>query len=128
MAKEDVEHPSPEGERQVPYVFLSYASEDKELARQVANTLQKNGIETWWDDWEIKPGDSMRQKIDEGIGGCTHFLVLLTKQSIDKEWVKIEMDAGFVRKLKGKCRFIPVRHKLSVNRLPPNVGGVAVAT
>ena len=65
-----------------------------------------------------------RQKVDEGIGGCTHFLVLLTKQSIDKEWVKIEMDAGFVRKLKGKCRFIPVRHKLSGNRLPPTLEGL----
>ena len=113
-----------DGERQVPHVFLSYASENKELASQVANTLMKNAIETWWDDWEMRVGDSLRQKIDGGIEGCTHFLVLLTPQSINKPWVKTEMDAAFVRKLEGKCRFIPVRYELPVSDLPPTLRGL----
>ena len=81
MTTESGKQAPADGERQVPRVFLSYASENKELAGQVANTLMKNRIETWWDEWEIRPGDSIRQKIDEGIGDCTHFLVLLTSQS-----------------------------------------------
>ena len=121
MVTENGKQPSPDGEQQTPVAFLSYAGEDKDLAKQVANTLQENGIETWWDEWEIRHGDSIRQKVDEGIGSCTHFLVLLTPQSIDKPWVKAEMDSAFVRKLKGKCRFNPVRHKLTVEELPPTL-------
>lgn len=102
-----------------PQVFLSYTSDNSDLARQVAEALEENGIETWWDKWCIYPGDSLRQKIDEGISGCTHFLVLLTPQSIDKNWVNQEMDAGLVRKLNDQCRFLPVRYGLPASSLPP---------
>ena len=116
--------PVPDGKHQKPRVFISYASENKELAEQVANAISKNGIETWWDEWEIRSGDSIRQKVDEGIEDCTHFIVLLTPQSIDKPWVKLEMDAAFFSKLEGKCRFIAVRHQLEVDRLPPTLRGL----
>ena len=94
------------------------------MAKQLAESLHSKGVDTWWDKWCMSSGDSLRQKVDEGIGDCTHFLVLLTQQSIDSEWVKQEMDAGFIRKLKGKCRFIPVRYELPVGKLPPNLQGM----
>ena len=81
---------------ELPCVFLSYTSDNRDLAGKIADTLQANSIETWWDQWCIYPGDGLRQKIDEGIGDCTHFLVLLTPQSIGKPWVNQEMDAGLV--------------------------------
>jgi hypothetical protein len=107
---------SPEG---APRVFLSYTSDDAALAERIATALHANGIETWWDKWCIGAGDSLRQKIYEGLGECTHFLVLLTPQSFGKPWVNQEMDAGLVRKLSNKCRFLPVRHKLPAADLPP---------
>ena len=100
-------------------VFLSYTSDDTELARRIAETLMAAGINTWWDKWCIYSGDSLRQKIDEGLGDCTHFLVLLTPQSINKPWVNAEMDAALVRKLDDQCKFLPVRHDLPVSALPP---------
>ena len=107
-----------------PRVFLSYTSADNELAKKTAEALQAAGIETWWDQWCIYPGDSLRRKIDEGIGGCTHFLVLLTPRSIDKPWVNQEMDAGLVRSLKDQCKFLPVRSDLPTDRLPPLLSGL----
>jgi hypothetical protein len=107
----------------VPKVFLSYAFENSDLARKVAVALQANGIDTWWAEWCISSGDSLRQKIDEGLGDCTHFVVLLTPESIDKPWVKQEMDAGLVRKLREKAKFIPLRHGLEASRLPPLISG-----
>ena len=87
----DLEEQTPEGP---PRLFLSYTSDDAELAGRIATALQENGIDTWWDRWCISTGDSLRQKIDEGLGDCTHFLVLLTPQSVGKPWVNQEMDAG----------------------------------
>ena len=97
---------------------------ERELARRIAESLQGNGIDTWWDKWRISTGDSLRQKIDESLSGCTHFLVLLTPQSIDKPWVNQEMDAGLVRKLKNECRFLPVRYELPASDLPPLLSGM----
>ena len=107
-----------------PKVFLSYAFEDSELAEGIATELQANGIDTWWADWCMRSGDSLRQKIDEGLSDCTHFLVLLTPQSIDRPWVRLEMDAGLMRRLGNKCHFIPVRHQLPAGNLPPLLTGM----
>lgn len=121
---EDEEEQAVAGSDQTPTVFLSYTSDDAALAQRIAESLQANGINTWWDKWCISTGDSLRQKIDEGLSGCTHFLVLLTPQSIAKPWVNQEMDAGLVRKLKNECRFLPVRYQLPANELPPLLSGM----
>lgn len=108
----------------LPRVFLSYAFEDKDLAGRVALALQTQGIDTWWAGWCMAAGDSLRQKIDQGLAGCTHFVVLLTPNSIEKPWVKQEMDAGLVRTLNAQAVFIPLRHQLSPRELPPLLSGL----
>lgn len=107
-----------------PKVFLSYTSDDKMIAKRIAESLQANGIDTWWDQWCIRAGNSLRQKIDEGLEDCTHFLVLLTPQSINKPWVNQEMDAGLIRKLNNECKFLPVRYELLATDLPPLLSGM----
>lgn len=102
-----------------PCVFLSYGSEDRELARRLAEGLQAAGIHTWLDAWDIGPGESIRQKIEEGIERCTHFVALLTPTSITKPWVNQEIDGAFMEKIAGRCRFFPVRYQLSAEALPP---------
>jgi hypothetical protein len=102
-----------------PVAFLCHASEDKPLAERIARSLYDAGIQTFYDEWEIRGGDSFRQKIDEGLAGCSHFIALLTPQSIKKPWVNAEIDAGFIQKVKGSTQFIPIRWGLSVADLPP---------
>jgi hypothetical protein len=102
-----------------PTVFLCHASEDNALARRIAEDLQDAAIETFFDEWSISTGDSIRQRIDSGLEGCSHFMVLLTEASIAKPWVNAEIDAGFVRKVQGQSKFLPVRYGLPIDRLPP---------
>ncbi len=102
-----------------PRTFLCHATEDKEIAKPLAEELQRNGIDTFYDEWEIGPGDNLIQKLEEGIGDCTHFIVLLTPISIQKPWVRAERDAGLVRNIAGKCKFIPLRCGLDLDQLPP---------
>ena len=118
---EDADLPT---ETSVPKVFLSYTWDDSDLARQIAETLMANGIDTWWDKWCISAGDSFRQKIDEGLEDCTHFLVLLTPNSLSKPWINQEMDAGLMRKLNAKSKFIPVRYQVSPTQLPALLTGM----
>jgi hypothetical protein len=106
-----------------PKVFLSYAWEDHDLASQIAHALQSNGIDTWWAEWCITAGDSLRRKIDEGLGECSHFVVLLTPTSIVKPWVNQEMDAALILKLQAQVKFIPLRYQLPPDQLPPLLRG-----
>lgn len=93
-----------------PVVYLAHASVDKEaLARPLAERLMANGINVWLDEWEISAGDSLKRKMEQGLESCTHFVVLLTPSSIGKPWVETEIDAGFVRAVGGKSRFIGLR-------------------
>lgn len=103
----------------LPTGFLCYASENRTLARRIATSLHKNGVETFFDEWEVGAGDSIRAKIDQGLADCTHFIALLTPESIAKPWVSAEMDAAFVQKVEGTSKFIPLRFGLSHKELPP---------
>lgn len=108
-----------------PRVFLSYTSEDRYLAEHIARSLMAAGIDTWWDGWSIAAGDSIRQRVDEGLEGCSHFIVLLTPASIDKPWVNEEMDAGLMRKVSRQARFIALRYELEAEQLPALLRGSA---
>lgn len=102
-----------------PKVYLAHASEDKALVRPIAEYLMANGVEVWFDEWEIEPGDSLRQKMEDGLGAMTHFVVVLTEISITKPWVAKEIDVGLVQQVGGKSRFVPVVVSVHPSKLSP---------
>lgn len=107
-----------------PKVFLSYGGEDAEVATLIAKQLMAKGIDTWFAVWDLTSGDSLRQKIDDGIGNCTHFVALLTPRSKAKPWVNIELDSGLSRKAAGRAKMIVLRYELTVAELPPTLSGL----
>src|SRR5205809_6981694 len=48
-------------------VLLSHSAKDRTVARAVAERLRADGLRVWFDEWEIKPGDSIPAKIEEGL-------------------------------------------------------------
>lgn len=112
------------GSGAAPVVYFAHASEDKTVARPIAQHLMSNGIDVWFDEWEIGAGDSLRRKMDEGLGACTHFVVLLSPTALKKPWVNEEVDAGFVRRVEGTSKFIPLRLGLPLTELPPLLKGM----
>lgn len=105
---------------ETPRVYLAHASEDKDsFARPLACHLIENGIDVWFDEWEIRAGDSLRRKMEEGLHNCTHFIVVLTPASINKPWVQTEIDTGFMKAIDGRARFIGVRIGVPVVELSP---------
>jgi hypothetical protein len=93
-----------------PKVFISHASEDKErFVIGFATKLREKGIDAWVDKWEIFPGDSLVDRIfEEGIKNAQAMIIVLSKISVQKPWVKEELNAGMVKKISGKCKLIPV--------------------
>lgn len=91
--------------------FLSHGSDDKErFVRQFAEKLMANGVDVWLDEWEINPGDNPVRKIfDEGLPNCQVVILVMSAKSVQKPWVKEEVDAAFVRKVDGLAKLIPIR-------------------
>jgi hypothetical protein len=94
-----------------PKVFISHASEDKErFVRAFATKLrQEAGVDAWVDEWEIYPGDSLVQKIfEEGLKDAEAVIIVLSEHSIDKPWVREELDASIIKKVEDLTTLIPV--------------------
>lgn len=106
------------GSRPRPKVYLAHATEDKPMVRPVAAYLMAQGIEVWLDEWDIGAGESLRQRMEAGLEGMTHFVVMLTPTALTKPWVAMEIDAAIIRKLGGESHFIPVLVGVQPGELP----------
>ncbi len=59
-------------------IFLSYAREDTDAARRIADALRSHGLEVWFDQNELRGGDTWDQKIRRQIKDCTLFIPLIS--------------------------------------------------
>jgi hypothetical protein len=93
-----------------PKAFLSHASEDKDrFVLDFAKRLRARGIDAWLDMWEMLPGDSLIDKIfAEGIKEAAAVIVVISKYSIAKAWVREELNAATVRHIENGTKLIPV--------------------
>lgn len=83
-------------------VFISYSSIDCEFVKKLSLLLVEKKINIWLDKWEMKPGDSLIDKIQSGISNSSYLLVVLSKNSIQSEWCKKELNSGLIRELEEK--------------------------
>lgn len=76
-------------------LFVSYASEDFESSvSDIFMALFETGItSSWIDRLVIKPGDSIPNKIDEGITSSRYLLPIVSETYFKKEWTRAELDA-----------------------------------
>ena len=84
-----------------PKVFLSHAKEDKNrFVIDFAEKLRNNGIDVWLDKWEMLRGDSLMDKIfEEGLKNAEAIIIVLSNHSVNKPWVKEELNAGMMKKI-----------------------------
>jgi len=97
-------------QKENPKVFISHASEDRErFVIDFAKKLREKGVDVWFDKWEIMPGDSLVDKIfEEGIKESETFIIILSKNSINKKWVREELNSAEVQKIEKSIKLIPV--------------------
>jgi TIR domain-containing protein len=92
-----------------PKAFLSYSHADKEFAVELTDRLRQSGVDLWLDKYEIRPGDSLIDKIfSEGLSKTEFFLVLLSVASTQSKWVQEELNAAMIKRIEGVTRIIPI--------------------
>lgn len=96
-------------------VFISHASEDKEsFVRALAEGLRARAVNVWYDEFELKVGDSLRRSIDRGLVNSRFGIVVLSSAFFAKNWPQYELD-GLVTKetSSGGKVILPIWHKVS---------------
>jgi len=95
-------------------VFISHASEDKnEVVRPLAHALQGEGLSVWYDEFEMKIGDSLRRKIDKGLANSRFGIVVLSKDFIKKGWTNYELDGIITKVVSGEQVILPIWHNIT---------------
>ncbi|MBF0549706.1 MAG: toll/interleukin-1 receptor domain-containing protein [Deltaproteobacteria bacterium] len=90
-------------------IFLSHSSKDKQFVDWLHDKLRSANLELWYDKYEILVGDSILEKIYEGLDGSEFFLVVLSKAAVASEWVKRELEPKTLEEIeKKKVVVLPV--------------------
>lgn len=90
-------------------VFISYSTIDSDFVDKLSKELVERRINVWLDKWAMKPGDSLLDKIQEGIAEASYLLVVLSNNSLESEWCKCELKSAIMRELEErKVIVIPI--------------------
>jgi hypothetical protein len=115
-------------------VFVSHAAEDKDaVVRPLALALQERGLAVWYDEFELRVGDSLRRKIDAGLSRSRFGIVVLSHAFFAKNWPQYELDGLVTREMAGERQIIlPLWHEISkdevIRHSPPLADKVALQT
>lgn len=95
-------------------VFISHASEDKiDFVKPLADHLLSMGITVWYDDYSLNIGDSLIEKIEEGLSGCTFGVVVLSKYFFQKKWLRRELNALSTIEIDRGKTILPLWHDIT---------------
>jgi hypothetical protein len=95
--------------------FLSHSSKDKAVVRPLAERLRADGLKVWFDEWVLKPGDSIPAKIEDGLEHSRVLVLCMSAQAFGSDWAQLEASTCGRRNLRFRDplnqerRFIPLR-------------------
>lgn len=107
-------------------IFLSYVSADESFAERLATDLGAYAQSIFYAKWNIKVGDSIIDKINQGLSSHSTLVVILSTASVRSEWVKKELNSSLMRQLKDRAiKILPVL--LDDCDIPPLIADIKYA-
>jgi len=91
------------------HIFIAHSSRDNKISKKIAEALKEEGFAVWYDEWEIKVGDSISQRIGSGLQQGDFLVIILSKNSIQSQWVQRELSAALALEGKKSMFILPVR-------------------
>jgi hypothetical protein len=91
------------------HIFIAHSSRDNGISKKIAEALKGEGFGVWYDEWKIKVGDSISQKISSGLQQGDFLVIILSKNSIQSQWVQKELAAALALEGKKSMFILPVQ-------------------
>jgi len=102
-----------------PWVFISYSARDRAAVNWLRAELEKAGVRVWQDAREVKPGDVITKRIEEGLTACSHFLPVMSPNFQISRWTQFEENLAWQREVEeGRIVVVPVLLRGEVRVLP----------
>ncbi len=90
--------------------FISYSSQDQDLAERLYADLQNKGVRCWFAPEDMKIGDKLKPTIDQAIRLRDKLLLILSENSINSSWVEKEVETALEEENnRGQTVLYPVR-------------------
>lgn len=77
-------------------VFISYSHKDEAFADMLVEDLREADIEVWIDQDAIEPGQSIAQRINQGLASTDYVLILVSSAFLNSNWTTSESSAAIV--------------------------------
>lgn len=88
--------------------FICHNKTDKATARMIATTLVQQGVDVWFDEWEIRPGESITGGIEAGLTKTDCFVLVWSQFASHSNWVGTELRTYLRRRVDDQTlRIIP---------------------
>jgi len=75
-------------------VFISHTARDTEWARSFARALKERGVNVWFDEFDVQPGESLREALESGLRNSDVFVALLDAEAPAKPNLFFELGAA----------------------------------
>src|SRR5258708_1059094 len=99
-------------------VFISHASEDKKGGGEpLFGGLENGGLSIWYDRIELRLGDSLRNRIDEGLAQSRFGIVILSPAFFAKHWPQQELNGLAQREVDGRKVLLPVWYNITAEEV-----------
>jgi len=99
-------------------VFISHSAKDVDWARSFAQALKERGVTVWFDEFDVRPGESLRDAVEAGLRSSDVLVALLDADSSSKPNLFFELGAALGM---GKRLVAIVPKDLDPNVLPLDV-------
>jgi len=100
--------------------FISHSAKDKPFVRKLAADLVASGVKVWLDEQRILVGDSIPEKIAQGLAESDFFLIVVSQNSVASSWVKKELSSALVHEIeRRKVTVLPI--KLDDAQMPDTI-------
>lgn len=97
-------------------VFISHATADKWLACVICEKIEATGATTFRDDRDIDGGDDIPEEIRRQIKQSREMVVVLSPQSVDRQWVLLEV--GIAWGWSKRMRIVPILYHVTIDPIP----------
>ena len=99
-------------------LFICYAHQDKNQVLPLVKELEKKEVNVWIDQFEIKVGDSITDRINEGIASSSLCLIFISPSFLQSSWTQVEFKPFLIQQqLSNVKKLIPVWYQIDEQQM-----------
>jgi hypothetical protein len=90
-------------------VFLSHSAKDKKFVRTLAKALMERGLRVWYDESNIRVGDTFLSNISDALEHSRFFVVVVSAEYLSSSWANFELGVALGRNWsEHKAKVLPI--------------------